>query len=44
MSLEGLTMLDFGDNGSNSAQESSPCKDSNDSSNDFSANELSTSK
>ena len=30
MFLEGLTMLDFDNNGSNSAQESSPDEESND--------------
>ena len=38
MFLEGVTMLDFYNNSSNSAQESSPYEDSNDSSDDFSAN------
>ena len=42
--FEGLNMLGFDDNGSNSARESCPYKESNDSSDDFSANELSTSK
>ena len=37
-------MLGFDDNGSNSARESCPYKESNDSSDDFSANELSASK
>ena len=37
-------MLGFDNNGSNSAEESSPDEESNDSSDDFSANKLSTSK
>ena len=44
MLLEGLTMLGFDNNGSNSAQESSPNEESNESSEDFSANKLSTSE
>ena len=38
MCLKGLTMLCFDNNGSNSAQESSPKEESNDSSGNFSAN------
>ena len=44
MFSEGLTMLGFDNNGSNSAQESSPNEEHNDSSNDFSAYTPSTSK
>ena len=44
MFLEGMNIHGFDDNGSNSAKESSPNKESNDSSNDFSANKHSTSK
>ena len=43
MFLKGLTMLGFANNGSNSAQESSPNRESNDSSDDFSADKPSTS-
>ena len=39
-----MTTLGFDNNGSNSAQESSPSEESNDSSGDFSANKPSTSK
>ena len=42
--FEGLNVLGYNDNGSNSAQESSPNKDSNGSSDHVSANELSTGK
>ena len=38
MFLDGLKILGFDDNSSNSAQESSPNQDSYDSSDDFSAN------
>ena len=41
---EGLNILRFDDNGRNSAEESSPTTESNDSNDHFSANELSTSK
>ena len=41
---EGLTMFGFDNNGSNSTQKSSPNKESNDSSEDFSENKPSTSK
>ena len=41
---EGLSILGFDNKHSNSAQESSPNKESNDSNNNFSANEPSTSK
>ena len=44
MFLEDLTMLCFDSNGSNSIQESSPNKESNVSSDDFSANKPSSSK
>ena len=44
MFSEGLNIFGFDHNRSNSAQESSPNKESNDSSDDFSANEPSTSK
>ena len=44
MFLGGLTTLGFDSNSSNSAQESSPNQESNDSINDFSASEPSTSK
>ena len=44
MFLGGLTTLGFDSNSSNRAQESSPNQESNDSIDDFSANELSTSK
>ena len=38
MFSEGLTVLGFDNNGSNSARESSPYEESNDSSDDFSTN------
>ena len=38
MFLEGLTMLGFDNNGNNSAQQSSPDEESNDSSDSFSTN------
>ena len=41
---EGLNIFGFDDNSSNIAQESSPNEESNDSGDDFSANEPSTSK
>ena len=44
MFSEGLTVLGFDNNGSNSAQESSPNEKSDDSRNDFSANKPSTSE
>ena len=44
MYLEGLTVLDFDNNSSNSAQGSSHTKISNESSDDFSANKPSSSK
>ena len=44
MFLEGLNLLGFDNNGSNIVQESSPTKEFNDSSDDFSANKPSTSK
>ena len=42
--LEGLAMLGFDNNSSNSTQESSPYKESNDFNDDFSSNKPSTSK
>ena len=44
MFLEGLTMLGFLSDGSNSAQESSPNEECNNSSDDFSANKPSSRK
>ena len=44
MFSEGLNILGFDDTGSNSAEESSANEESNDASDDFSANEPSTSK
>ena len=38
MFLEGMTMLGFDNNGNNSAQQSSPDEESNDSSDSFSTN------
>ena len=44
MFSEGLSMLGFDNKSSNSAQESSPYEEPNDSSNDFSANKPSASQ
>ena len=44
MFSEGFTILGFDNNGSNSAQESSPNEKSNDSSDDLSANKQNTSQ
>ena len=44
MFLEGLNLPGFDNNGSNIVQESSPTKEFNDSSDDFSANKPNTSK
>ena len=44
MFSEGLNTLGFDDNHSSSTQQASPNEESSDSSNNFSANELSTSK